>query len=385
MATARAAHPPAAASARHRVLLLIDHLDVGGAQQHVALLAGELVRRGHEVHVLHTGPPEVALHRRVRVASVSRDRVVRREDDAFNRAVAAYAAKVRPTVIHAHLYAAALAGAAAAAEHGVPLVLSHHSAGTWQDDGDRARLVAAMKTASFHFAASPQIESHLIEQGVPPARLEFLPNAVTVPRHPAARQEGDRFRLGYLGRLDHDKDPVLALQALAHARLLGSRASLEMRGDGPLDEEVAAAVRRLDLADAVVRGGFVDDVQRFYGRIDALLLTSRSEGMPLVVLEAMGNELPVIATEVGALTVEVEHGVTGLLCDSGDAEALGEAIAWLEAHPDQGRQMGRRGRLRLERLFSVDRMTARICRAYDLAAGKGRSRARTRTRTRMAS
>jgi glycosyltransferase involved in cell wall biosynthesis len=359
--------------------MVIDHLEVGGAQQHVALLTSELIEQGHTVHVVHTGQAAVNFHRRAVVVSLLRDRVVRREEPALNHLVAAYAAQMKPTVIHSHLYAAAMAGASAAAQRRIPLVVSHHSAGTWQKETDRQRMLKAVRAAAYHLAASPQIESSLVEGGIPRSRVEFLPNAVPVPARPPRRTAGNRMSVGFLARLDPDKNPVLAVEALAHAHTLGSQARLEMRGGGPLEKELRAAVSRLGMEKHVTIGPFVRDVAGFYGRIDALLLSSRSEGMPLVVLEAMGHELPVIATRVGAVPLEVQDGVTGLLAESGDAVELGEAIAWLEAHSAEQRRMGKQGRGRLSRLFSVERMASRTAQAYDWAVSLRQNQARIAT------
>jgi glycosyltransferase involved in cell wall biosynthesis len=368
---------PLAPPRRHRVLMLIDHLEVGGAQRHLALLARELVEGGHQVHVLHTGERALELDPRVVVVRALAGRVARREDGRLDAVVARYAARIKPTILHAHLYASSVAGGRAAAKLGIPLVVTHHSAGTWQQEADRNLLLAVLRRVACHLAASPQIEDALLEHGLPPSRVEFIPNGVPVPRRPLKRREGGSLRVGFLGRLDHDKDPVLAVQALAQAHALGSRACLELRGEGPLSADVREAVNRLGLEPHVRLAGFVAHAARFYGGIDVLLLSSRSEGMPLVVLEAMGHELPIVATRVGAVGLEVQDGVTGLLGEPGDPGGLGEAIAWLDAHPAERLRFGRQGRRRLREFFTVERMALEISRTYDRVADAGRQAART--------
>jgi glycosyltransferase involved in cell wall biosynthesis len=368
MTVPAAARPPLPERGGHRVLMVIDHLDMGGAQRHVTLLATALVERGHEVHVLHTGPPIVHLDPRVQVRRLLAERVARREEPYLEALVMRYAMEVRPTVMHAHLFASALASARTAHRLQAPLVISHHSAGTWQEAEDRQVLRQALDQASYHFTASPQIRAFLLEQGLPARLVEFLPNAIRVPQRPPDRSLRGALQVGFLGRFDVDKDPVLAVEALAQAHALGSRARLEMRGGGPLAADVRQAVTDRGLAGHVKVAGFVRDVEKFYRRIDVLLLSSRSEGMPLVVLEAMGHELPVVATRVGAVPLEVADGMTGLLAESGDAGGLGEALAWLEAHPAERLRMGRQGRRRLQRHFSLDRMTGRVSRVYERVA-----------------
>jgi glycosyltransferase involved in cell wall biosynthesis len=368
---------PLAAPRHHRVLMLIDHLEVGGAQRHLALLARELVEAGHQVHVLHTGEQALDLDPSVVVVRALAGRVARRQDSRLDAVVERYAARIKPSVLHAHLYASSIAGGRAAAKLGIPLVVTHHSAGTWQRPADRRLMLAVLRGASCHLAVSPQIEDALLDQGLPASRVEFIPNGVPVPGRPVRRRPGDSLRVGFLGRLDRDKDPVLAVESLAQAHALGSRACLELRGEGPLSGEVREAVNRLGLEPHVRLGGFVAQAARFYGAIDVLLLSSRSEGMPLVVLEAMGHELPVVATRVGAVGLEVQDGMTGLLAEPGDPAGLGEAIAWLDAHPAERLRFGRQGRRRLREFFTVERMALEVSRTYDRVAEAARGAART--------
>jgi glycosyltransferase involved in cell wall biosynthesis len=204
-----------------------------------------------------------------------------------------------------------------------------------------------------------------------------MPNGIPLPDNPTRRVQGTDLNVGFLGRLDADKDPGLAVAALAQARALGARARLEMRGAGPLEAQVRAAVERFRLQSYVALDGFIADPAELYGRVDVLLLSSRSEGMPLVVLEAMGHELPVVATRVGAVPLQVQHGVTGLLAEAGDAVELGEALAWLDAHPLERQKMGKRGRRRLRTLFSVEQMTLKVSQTYDRVTEAERRSARS--------
>jgi glycosyltransferase involved in cell wall biosynthesis len=103
-------------------------------------------------------------------------------------------------------------------------------------------------------------------------------------------------------------------------------------------------------------------------KIDALLLSSRSEGTPLVVLEAMGHGRPVVATRVGGVPQQVDDGVTGMLVPAGDHAALGRALAWMADHPEDRLAMGRASRRRVIRGFSLDHLTGQVEEAYSRAS-----------------
>jgi glycosyltransferase involved in cell wall biosynthesis len=349
--------------------MLIDHLGVGGAQRHTALLAERLAADGHSVVIGHSGTAEVMVAPTVTTVELLAERISRTRSSAFTAASLRLARAFRPTIVHAHLFAGAIAGAAVSRNLGVPLILSHHSAGSWQGPEDRALVRSAVRQSRLNLVASPQLGDALERDGVPRDAIWFLPNAVEVPRQPSAhRAAGRQLRAGYLARFSTDKNPVAALQAVATARSSGVPVTLQMAGDGELRQEVDEAITRLRLDHAVRRLGFVDDVSEFLSGVDLLLLSSRSEGMPLAILEAMANEVPVLATRVGAVPLEVNDGVTGLLVEPGDSRALSRGLSWMHQHPGLRRRMGRAGRDRLLRQFSLDRMLAQVTAAYRRAA-----------------
>lgn len=348
-----------------RVFMLIDHLDLGGAQRHAGLVASHLAHSGHEVELAFTGQPDLRVDPSVRLISLAPRPVSRRADAAFEAASLTAAARFRPTIVHAHLFASAIAGYRVACRVGVPLVLSHHSTGTWRTDDDRRALAGPIAWAGHHFAASPEIRQQVIALGAAPDRVEFLANAVPVPEHPPARPPpSDTLRIGFLGRFSRDKDPVLVLQAMARLREQGVPARLEMRGGGELEPEVLAAVRSLALEEVVTLGEPVTALAEFFAGVDVLCLPSRNEGMPLVVLEAMGHGVPVVATRVGAVPLEVRDGVTGLLTEPGDAGRLAGCLAWLARHPAERQAMSTEARRRAAQAFSVERMGQRVEAVY---------------------
>jgi glycosyltransferase involved in cell wall biosynthesis len=350
---------------KRHVLLLIDHLDIGGAQTHIAVLAKRLTVGGHPVVVAHTGPARVRLDPSISVVQLMRERISRSDSPSFRLRALQLARRLKPGLVHGHLFASALAGGSIAGELGLPLVLSHHSSGTWQTESDRSLLAAPIALANHHFTASEEIRQRLLALGVDPCKAEFLPNAVPLPdRALARRAPAEGLRIGFLARFTADKDPLLLLQAMAKLRDRHVPAQLLMRGGGELADQIYAAVRGLDLENRVVVGGSIRDPRRLYSRVDVLCLPSRSEGMPLVVLEAMGHELPVVATRVGSVPLEVQEGVTGLLCEPGDAGTLADQLEWMWRHPIERLRMGAAARQHVTRYFSLSVMVKRVEAVY---------------------
>ena len=150
-----------------------------------------------------------------------------------------------------------------------------------------------------------------------PDRSVVIHNAVDVSAAPRSRHDRAVPRLIAVGRLKAPKDFLTLVRALA---TLPDRAfEALIVGDGPDREEVAAEIRRLGLEERVQLAGERSDVPELLAGSDVFVLSSRSEGLPVSVLEAMAAELPVVASDVGGVAELVVDGETGMLVPPGDA------------------------------------------------------------------
>ena len=208
--------------------------------------------------------------------------------------------------------------------------------------------------------------AHAIEIGIPHGKLCLIPNGVVPvsfddvenqrasPRREWGLKEGD-VCIGFVGRLTPVKAPEAMLNSFAAFRVRSrARARLVMIGDGPL----AAALRR-QAADLNLEGEVIwlgaRDARPLMPGFDILALTSKSEGHPLVVLEAMARGLPIVATGVGGIVDTVQSGVNGFIAPVGDQEAIGNALKKLADDRALRTRMGQASRT-FSRHFSVDRM-----------------------------
>ena len=127
-------------------------------------------------------------------------------------------------------------------------------------------------------------------------------------------------------------------------------------GDGHLRQSIRRKAEDLGLSSSVIFTGIRHDIPELLSMFDAFVLPSLWEGMPNVILEAMATGKPVVATHVGGVPEEVEDSVTGLLVPPRDPEALAKAITALLQDRERAKAMGRAGRARVEKHFSVERM-----------------------------
>jgi glycosyltransferase involved in cell wall biosynthesis len=145
-------------------------------------------------------------------------------------------------------------------------------------------------------------------------------------------------------------------------------AMLLVVGDGPERRSLQERAAGLGVGRNVAFLGDREDVPRLLQAVDFHVLASRSEGTSLTLLEAMASGRASIATTVGGNSDVLTHGRTGLLVQSGDAEAFAAAIAVLAADPARARRMGERAAADFERRFTLATMVARYESIYASAA-----------------
>jgi glycosyltransferase involved in cell wall biosynthesis len=129
-------------------------------------------------------------------------------------------------------------------------------------------------------------------------------------------------------------------------------------------EQLQALIDELGLSEKIWLTGVRDDVPALMRRLSVLCLTSRSEGMPNVVLEAMAAACPVVATRVGDVPEVIQDGTNGFLVDSEDTEGLARVVVKLLRDAELAERIGAAGRATVEQRFSCQRMAQEIEQVY---------------------
>jgi glycosyltransferase involved in cell wall biosynthesis len=219
-----------------------------------------------------------------------------------------------------------------------------------------------------------------LADGADPAKTAVVPNGVDRVRYESERPErsGDRVRVGFVGRVVPIKDVITLIRACGLAR---ARASLEFWIIGPEDEDPAYAARCHALADSLGLGDQLKFLGRqpmteMYPQLDMLVLTSVSEGQPLVILEAFAAGLPVIATDVGACRELIEGsdgedrrlGPAGYVTRVASPGETADAVVALALDPEGRRTMGDTGRQRVAVRYRQDQVVNRYDRLYTALA-----------------
>jgi glycosyltransferase involved in cell wall biosynthesis len=173
-----------------------------------------------------------------------------------------------------------------------------------------------------------------------------------------------RFVVGWIGRMTQIKrlpDVLLAFRRLLD---LGVDATLCLVGDGPDRTEVEERANELGIAERTLFAGYQRDVGPYYALFDVLLLPSANEGTPVVAIESLAAERPVVATRVGGVPDVVDDGADGLLAEPGDVDGLADRLAQLARDPDLRARFGRTGREKVLPRYRVSRLVEDVDALY---------------------
>lgn len=356
------------------IVHVLSSYGVGG-QERVALdLAIGQQARGHRVSVISLAPePDGAMAQEFAQAGIATHRVPKRGglDPTLVPRLALALRRCKADVVHTHNPLPLIYGAPAARLVGAAAIHTKHGINPGSRGQRMLRRAAARLTHAFVAVSSTTEAQARDQRDAPLAKLHSIPNGIRLDRYApdlearaAARVElglGDAWVIGTVGRLDQFKNQAMLVRAAAP--LLSSMVRLVIIGEGDARAEVEAAIAALPEPRWVVMTGRRMDVPRLVHAFDVFALSSKSEGLPLVVPEAMAAGLPIVATSVGGLPSVVDPGVSGLLVPVDEA-AFGVALASLANDHARAKAMGARGREVALARYSHDRMVDQYLTLY---------------------
>jgi glycosyltransferase involved in cell wall biosynthesis len=210
-----------------------------------------------------------------------------------------------------------------------------------------SRRLAAHVAVSEHTAAAIAGEARLRREA-----MLVIRNGVPEPASGVCELDLPRPIVGGMGRLDRQKGFDVLVDALAD--LPG--VSAVVAGAGPERDALIRHARDRAVADRFAIVPWQDEVGPFLRSLDVFVLSSRYEGLPLALLEAMAAGVPIVAADVGAIGEAIVSGETGLLVSAGDPAALADAIRQLLDDEERRERLGMRAREAWRSLFTAERV-----------------------------
>lgn len=359
---------------RLRVALVIDTLSRGGAERVLVTLANRLDPQRAEVFVVETrteGPLRADLAPHVRHFALGRRN---RADLGALLRLADFLDHERIDIVHTHSHSSAylmrlvrkLAG-----QSWRHVVHDHH--GPVEDSWINKTLDRLfLRHVDAYVAVSPRLLAYgRGALGLPEERCRFLPNGIEEGTVEAVPSEHG-FTVVQVGRFSPDKDQSTALKVAARVRdaVPGLKWLMVGRTEGEARAYAGACrdqATRLGLDRTVTFTGEQADVWPFLRRADVAVLTSRAEGLPISLLEAMAASLPVVVTDVGACRDLVEGSGGGMVAAPGDVEALARAVVGLSRDPARRIELGQRNRAFVTLKFGAESMAEEMLAIYERA------------------
>ena len=355
-----------------KIIHIIDELKVGGAQTHLVTMLREAMRTGTFDHrivglfddgpigdqIRELGIPVDVLDVRSHFAGRRFDRVY---GDLLN-----LIRQYRPAIVEAHLTWSRLLALPAAWRADVPVRIGYEQGdiylSSWkfrlanfatQIVADRiivcSEALAAWNHRTNQFSRDRMAVFHNCVD-----IDRFDPASVDVTMLPFHRPDCRTLfcAVGTLGR-GVNKRVDVAIRGVAAARSQGADVGLTIAGDGDQRSELEVLARELGVADQVSFLGMRSDIPAIMAASDAFCHAAPFEPFGIVCVEAMAMSRPVVVPDTGGMREAVEGGVTGQIYPALDHEALGHAMAQLDANPEEARAMGAAGRQRAATQFSV--------------------------------
>lgn len=362
-----------------RILHVIDSGGLYGAEVVLLHLMQEQVRQGlapilASIGTAAAGDKPVEIAARERGLEVETFRMRAGPNLAGVRRIRNFAASRGMDLIHSHGYKGdILLGLAPRWLRGFPMVSTVHGF-SWSQSFSRMYLYERLDVLSLQriervILVNPAMLEHPLLEGK--RHFDVVENGIPTQSEPAqlpphvAEFAGAGNCVACVGRISHEKGTDLLVEAIARLHASGTDIRLALLGEGPLRPELQARAEELGIADRVLFAGYVDRAGSTVGHFDLFVMPSRTEGLPMVLLEAMAAGATIVATRVGGIPSVLDEGRAGMLVEAGSVDALRDSIAATLADPAAANERRRHAAARVKERYSSTAMATGYLRVYE--------------------
>ncbi len=294
-------------------------------------------------------------------------------------------------IVHGHLYHGEITASLVSHLTGLPMVTTRHSSGL-EFNGSRkwfSRIAAGRIGSAIAVSGDAALEAEAT--GIPPSRITVIPNGVNTRRFRMLEEpDKTRIREEFIREFfpgDPPAEPVLigvagALKTVKNhslfirmaSRILSSdpgyREKLRfiVAGEGELREKLEAQVADLEMKRYISLPGYINGLEDFFSSLDIFLVTSRSEGVPIALLEAMSSGVACVSSDVGDIAEVV--GDAGYMLPSEGEDEFVDTVTRLVKDDVLRVELGRRSRLRILEHFDIEIWGNRTVEVYEKLIGR---------------
>jgi glycosyltransferase involved in cell wall biosynthesis len=368
------------------VLLLRSSTGFYGAEQVILTLARELTNLGCTIHIVcinNTKNPHLELLEEAKIANLSAFAVDCRGffDHRTVKSIREIIRSMGIDVIHCHDYKTCVLGLSAASGLKVGKLATNH---LWTHAMLRLYIYATIEGILYNgfdkvVAVSEDIEKECRPFILRKDKLTVIPNGIDL-RPFALDNKGNERRstraqlgfaehdlvIGNIARLSIEKDQALLLHAFKMLTGLSTNRSFKLliAGDGPEEHNLKKLARELGVHSQCLFAGFRKDIPQLLNCLDVYVQSSRREGLPMIILEAMAAQIAIVSTRAGGISRVITDGEHGRLVDIGDADQLARVLDELSSSPDDRKKLAERARHQVEQQFSATAMAGRYMAIY---------------------
>jgi glycosyltransferase involved in cell wall biosynthesis len=289
----------------------------------------------------------------------------------------------RVAVWHGHDYKTNALGLALRPFHRMKLVTTVHG---WVHNTARTPLYYkidrfCLKRYERVYCVSPDLVEACRAAGVKASRLLLLENGIDTAEYTRRRAVAEakaalglpagRLHVGAVGRLEPEKAFDLLIRAVHQLNAAGVGCGLTVVGEGHDRPRLEAVIAELDLADRVQLVGWQSDVKGWFEAMDVFALSSRREGLPNVLLEAMALGVPCVATAIAGIPRLIEDGISGRLVPPDDLPALAAGLNEVLTSEAAREKYRTAGRDTIETRYSFAARMRTLAAEYDALLGRG--------------
>ena len=330
----------------YRVLIMLDTIEVGGPGKGILQFCRFAPKQAKIVvsNFAYPGAREPLFNRAAIETGVNLIELVQKSkfDTKPVKELADQVIEENIQIVQSHSFKAHMAARFISHKCKIPWLAFAHG---WTQQNRRVRLYNFVERRLLRQADAVCVVSETLRKEFsqirPDSPPEILTNAVERMEDPPLRERPEHDPLLLcIGRLSHEKGQDMLIEALAS--VIDRSWRLVFLGEGPDREQLERRCVALGLADRVSFAGYQSDLSRYFDEASLLVVPSRSEGIPNVILESFAHAIPVIACKVGGVPEIVTDGETGWLCDAA-VNGLSAGVTLALDQADHWGQIGMRG------------------------------------------